>query len=168
MDGKSCILCPRVLLQWRCSGAGYKPTLRMVSCNRRCVAVRGQPAIAGDDYSKRSSSPTCHLASVPLVTLFHEMLVVLAELCRDTSPEWDVSQEHGCVTSHRGCNVALSDELCVEYAQSGNVAFIPVVSVSHVWREVLFSTGAAIQSWGRNNQQSNLGNQILAAVERKT
>lgn len=167
MDGKSCILCPLVLLQCRCSGAGYKPTLRMVSCNRRCVAVRGQPAIAGDDYSKRSSSPTCRLASVPLVTHFHKMLVVFAELRSDSSPEWDVSQEHGCVTSHRGCNGALSDKLC-QVCSIWKCSIYPEWSQYHMYGEKFCSVSVLPFSSEDATTSRATCTLILAVVKRRT
>lgn len=102
-DGKSCIHCSLVPLHWWLQWCPLRvDSGDMVSCNCRCVAVRGQPANAGDDSSKRPSSPTCRLASVPLVTSLHRMLVAFTQRCRDSSPEWDVSQQHGCVTTQRG------------------------------------------------------------------
>lgn len=72
MDDKSCICCSLVPLHWWLQWCPLRvDSGDMLSCNCGCVAVTGQPANAADDSSKRPSSPTCHFASLPLVTFLH-------------------------------------------------------------------------------------------------
>lgn len=113
----SCILCLFVPLQWWVQWCPLRvDSGGMVSCNCRCLALRGQPANARDDYAKRPSSPAWCLASLPLVTPLHKIPVAFTQRRRDSSRERDVSWERGCVTTQRGllgCIVKLSVTSCV-------------------------------------------------------